>query len=227
MNRHDMNNFLCQFDFTALQELDPALINGYKLCYCKEVPFEIRIQELENGPNEIGSLEIITVKIYIIGDEINAQSVKVELTSETDLFFHFTEAVNENTFSSMQHTQNLMINFSEYLHVLIKMFNSCVKEPQSFLAIFTIQKNGKARLDFIKNMEYKFIELLVCDFIQSSEETIKQNITFRYGVIKSKNAIMYNRLQDVSTLIKSKNPSLLMQLQKTANKQIELLRNRK
>lgn len=227
MSKDDVNNFLCQFDFTALQELDPALIKGYKLCYCKEVPFEIRIQEMENAPSEIGSLEVITVKIFVIGDALNAESVKIELTSETDLFFHYTENVNPNTFCSMQHTQNLMINFPEYLHVLIKMFNSCVKEPQSFLAIFTIEKNGKARLNFIKNMEYKFIELLVCDFVQSSEETIKENITFRYGVIKSKNAIMYNRLQDVSTLIKSKNPSLLMQLQKTANKQFELLKTKK
>lgn len=227
MNKHDPNNFLCQFDFTALHELDPSLTEGYKLCYSKEVPFEIRIQELEDGPTEIGSLEIVTVNIYVIGEELNAQTIKMQLTSETDLFFHFTETINENKFSSMQHTQNLMINFSEYLHVLIKMFNSCIKEPQSFLAIFTIQKNGKGRLDFVKNMEYKFIELLVCHFVKSTQEAVKQNIQFRYGVVKSKNAIMYNRLQDVSTLIKSKNPSLLMQLQKTANKQLELLRSKK
>jgi hypothetical protein len=29
-----------------------------------------------------------------------------------------------------------MIDFSEYSSVLIRMLNSCVKEPQSFLAVF-------------------------------------------------------------------------------------------
>lgn len=227
MNKYDVNNFLCHFDFSALAELDTSLVNGYKICYTKEVPFEIRNQEIEKGPQEIGSLEIITVKILVLGDELNAESIKIELTSEADLFFHYTQMIDEITFSTMQNKQHLMINFSEYLQVLIKMFNSCVREPQSFLAIFTIKQNRKARLDFIKNMEYKFIELLVCDFTQSSEETIKQSITFRYNVLKSKNTIMLNRLQDVSTLIKAKNPSLLMQLQKTASKQYELIKNKK
>ncbi|CRG97554.1 conserved Plasmodium protein, unknown function [Plasmodium gallinaceum] len=227
MNKYDLNNFLCQFDFSSFQELDPSLNGGYTLCYHKEVPFEIRIQELENGPQEMGSLEIITVKILVLGDELNAQSVKIELTNETDLFFHFTQTIDEISFATMQNNQKLMINFSEYLQVLIKMFNSCIKEPQSFLAIFTIKQNRKARLDFIKNMEYKFIELLVCDFNQSSEENIKESITFRYNLIKSKNTIMYKRLQDISTLIKSKNPSLLMQLQKAACRQLELIKNKK
>ncbi|KOB62348.1 hypothetical protein PFHG_04097 [Plasmodium falciparum HB3] len=182
MNKPDMNNFLCQFDFSSLQELDPGLVDGYNLSYSKEVPFEIRMQEHESKPQEVGSLDVIC------GDELNAQSIKIVLTSEHRL-------VNENDFEHMQNNQKLMINFSEYLPVLIKMFNSCIKDPQSFLAIFTIKQNGIAQLEFIKNMEYKFIELLVCQFIKSSDEITKENITYRYNVIKSKNGIMYNRLK--------------------------------
>ncbi|KNG75712.1 hypothetical protein PFMG_01816 [Plasmodium falciparum IGH-CR14] len=224
MNKPDMNNFLCQFDFSSLQELDPGLVDGYNLSYSKEVPFEIRMQEHESKPQEVGSLDVICVNIFVLGDELNAQSIKIVLTSETDLFFHFTQTVNENDFEHMQNNQKLMINFSEYLQVLIKMFNSGFKKPK---AIFTIKQNGIAQLEFIKNMEYKFIELLVCQFIKSSDEITKENITYRYNVIKSKNGIMYNRLKDISILIKTKNPSLLMQLQKTASKQMEIFRNKK
>ncbi|KAI4834722.1 SAS6-like protein [Plasmodium brasilianum] len=227
MNKNEVNNFLCQFDFSSLEELDPSLAGGYNVCYIKEVPFEIRVEESEGRPREIGSLEIITVKILVLGEELNANRVKIELTSETDLFFHFTQTVDENTFETMQDNQKLMINFSEYLEVLIKMCNSCIREPQSFLAVFTIKKDSVAQLDFIKNMEYKFIELLNCEFTQSSEEIVKQHIAFRYNVIKSKNTIMHRRLQDVNILIKSKNPSLLMQLQKTALRQLDLMKNRK
>lgn len=42
-----------------------------------------------------------------------------------------------------------------------------------------------------QNMEYKFIELLSCDFRQSSEEVIRQQMSFRYNALKSKLALMH------------------------------------
>lgn len=42
-----------------------------------------------------------------------------------------------------------------------------------------------------QNMEYKFIELLSCDFLQSSEELIRQQMSFRYNSLKSKLALMH------------------------------------
>ena len=66
------------------------------------------------------------------------------------------------------------------------MVNSCIKEPHSFLAVFIMNKDGTAKLDFIQNIEYKFIELLSCDFEASKEEVVRQNITYRYNSLKSK-----------------------------------------
>jgi len=110
----------------------------------------------------------------------------------------------------MQERQKLMIEFTEYPNVLIKMLNSCIKEPHCFLAVFIMDDDGSARLDFIQNMEYKFIELLSAQFQASSEETIRQSITFRYNSTKSKVAMMEGRLRDVNNLVKLKNPSLLL-----------------
>jgi hypothetical protein len=73
-----------------------------------------------------------------------------------------------------------MIEFHEYPSILIKMVNSCIKEPHSFLAVFIMNRDGTAKLDFIQNIEYKFIELLSADFMASSEEIVRQSITFRY-----------------------------------------------
>ena len=47
------------------------------------------------------------------------------------------------------------------------MLNSCIKEPHSHLAVFVMQHNAEeraARLDFIQNMEYKFVELMSCQY---------------------------------------------------------------
>ena len=80
----------------------------------------------------------------------------------------------------------------------------------SFLAVFIMNRDGTAKLDFIQNIEYKFIELLSADFMASSEEIVRQSITFRYNSVKSKVALMEARLKDVNNLVKVKNPSLLL-----------------
>jgi len=49
-----------------------------------------------------------------------------------------------------------------------------------------MQQDGYGRLDFIENLEYKFIELFSVDFLASTEETIRHSITHRYNLIKVK-----------------------------------------
>ena len=107
-----------------------------------------------------------------------------------------------------------MVDFNEYPKIFMKMANSCIREPQSFLAVFIMRRDGKAKLDFIQNIEYKFIELLSCEFLASNEETVRTSITYRYNAVKSKVQLMEARLKDVNNLVKVKNPSLLLQLQR-------------
>ena len=50
--------------------------------------------------------------------------------------------------------------------------------------MFVILSDGRARLDFIQNMEYKFVELLSATFVRSSDEVVRQQITYRYNAMK-------------------------------------------
>lgn len=77
-----------------------------------------------------------------------------------------------------------------------------------------MQRDGYARLDFIQNMEYKFLELFSLDLLAASEEIIRSSITFRYNRLKAKFWVIDGKLREVNALIKLKNPSLLVQLQK-------------
>jgi len=207
-------SLLNSFDFSAIEEMDPSLADGHRLLYDREVPFELRIQDPSSGPQEVGTLESIRVKVLLLGDDSNPQHLKVELTSENDLFYHYLHSTDEGQFRVMQDSQKLMVEFAEYPTILVRMLNSCIKEPHSFLAVFIMRRDGQARLDFIQNIEYKFIELLSCDFVASSEESVRQQITFRYNAAKSKLAMLQARMQDLNALVKVKNPSLLLQLQK-------------
>ena len=64
--------------------------------------------------------------------------------------------------------------------MLVPRFPSCC----SHLAVFVILSDGRARLDFIQNMEYKFVELLSATFVRSSDEVVRQHITYRYNALK-------------------------------------------
>ena len=55
------------------------------------------------------------------------------------------------------------------------------------------------------------------EFETSSEEVIREAITFRYNSVKAKLIFLQNRMKDFSSLVKVKNPSLLIQMQKALN----------
>jgi hypothetical protein len=87
--RKDENTILGSFDFTSIEELDPSLSEGHRLTYDREVPFELRLEDT-NGPQEVASFEAIRAKVLIMGDDGNPTQIRIELSCENDLFFHFT-----------------------------------------------------------------------------------------------------------------------------------------
>eukprot|EP00741_Cyanophora_paradoxa_P015304 tig00000194_g14773.t1 len=194
---------------------DPSCADGSRVVYDREVPFELRSPETLDGTSDVGALEAVRVKI-LINDSPN--TCRIELTSENDLFFHFTSSYDEAAFRVLSERQKLMVDWVEFPNLLFKMLNACIKEPHTHLAVFVISPQGGARLDFIQNMEYKFVELLSMDFFASSDDIVRAAVTWRYNTLKNKLAILQARLQDVNNLVKIKSPSLLLQLQKTPPK---------
>jgi hypothetical protein len=211
------NDVLANFDFTEIEEKDPSLSEGHRLLYDREVPFELRLED-QNGPQEVASFEAIRCKILLGGDENSPSQIRIELSCENDLFFHFTSDVDEETFKVMQDNQKLCVQFNEYSNLTKRLLNNCINEPQSYIAVFIMQKEGTARLDFIQNTEYKFIELLSIDFVNSPDDTVRKQIAYRYNALRSKLELMQNRIQTISNIVKLKNPSLLLQIQKAPSK---------
>jgi len=211
------NEVLANFDYTPIEDKDPSLSEGHKMLYDREVPFELRLED-SNGPQEVASFETLRSKILIKEENNIPTQIRIELSSQNDLFFHFTSNIDEETYKVMKEKQKLTVDYDGFTNLLKKLFNNCINEPQSFIAVFIMQKEGTARLDFIQNIEYKFIELLSVDFVNSPDDTVKKQITYRYKSIKTKLELMQNRMKDISNIIKTKNPSLLLQIQKAPNK---------
>ena len=211
------NNVLANFDFSEIDAKDPSLSEGHKLIYNREVPFELRLEDTE-GPQEVASFEAIRCKILIGGEENNPIQIRIELSCENDLFFHFTSDIDEEVYKIMQENQKLTVNFNEFYNLVKRLFNNCINEPQSYISVFIMQKEGTGRLDFIQNIEYKFIELLSIDFVNSPDDTVRKQIGYRYNALRSKMEMMQDRINVINNIIKIKNPSLIHQINKAPYK---------
>ena len=203
------------FDFSVIEDLDPSLSDGYRVLYDREVPLEI-CQQHNNGNVQSGTVETLKIKLLILGPEDAPSSIKVELSSEADLFFHYMHCIEESGYRKVQESQKLMVDFPDYPNILVRMLNASIREPHIYNGVFTMYTDNDARLDFIQNMEYKFVELMSCSFSRSSEEMVQHQITYRYNSMKQRLGVMQIRLMDINTLVKTKNPSLLLQLQKSS-----------
>ena len=211
------NNILSNFDFSDIEAKDPSLSEGHKLLYNREVPFELRLED-NDGPQEVASFEAIRCKILIGGDENNPIQIRLELSCENDLFFHFTSDIDEEAYKLMQENQKLTVSFNEFYNLVKRLFNNCINEPQSYISVFIMQKEGTGRLDFIQNIEYKFIELLSIDFVNSPDDTVRKQIGYRYNALRTKIEMMQERLIAINNIIKIKNPSLIRQINKAPGK---------
>lgn len=123
------------------------------------------------------------------------------------------------SFKEICHDQKLTIPFFEYSTVLTKMFNDCIRDPKNFVGTLTISKS-RGRLVFTRKAEYKYIDLLTCDFTASSEEIVHQQIMYRYNLLKTKLALAQSRLTEIGGVIRVKNPLLLEELGLATKKEI-------
>lgn len=200
---------LTHFDFSAIDEMDPALADPHAtIVYDREVPVELRA----HGGGQVGQLEAIHVKVVAHGEGLGLASVTAELTSESDLFFHRTHTMDARAFRRASDEQKLMVEFAEYPAVLVRQLDACVRQPHTHLAVLVLGPGGSGHLDFIQNLEYRFVELLSVAVDASPDEAVRQSVSFRYNALSARAALMHARLQDVSALIKLKSPGLLAQM---------------
>ena len=221
MSVSSITDELGSVDFTSIDDLDPSLADGLRSVFDREVPMEIRSET--NGNLDILSpmMESIRVRVFTHGSDETFSCIRIELSSETDLFFHNVHSFSLDTFESFKAEQKLTVDFFEFPGVLIRMLNAIIKDPKIFLAVLSLHADGTGKLDFIQNMDYKYVDLLTLPFKQSEEDVIQRQITFRYNSLKQKYAIVQSRLHEMSNTLKTKNPSLLLQIQKANNGSIQ------
>lgn len=189
----ELEDAITKPDLSNIESKDPSLTDGFKIIYNKEVPLDVKL-ETKEGPKDLASFEPLRCKLLSDAEskEATPGRVKVELSWESDLLFHYTSIVDETTFLDMKKKQNLNIEFPEFCNLVEKICEDCIKNPDIFIGVFTINKDdGNAKLQFVKGSDFKFLELLLIEFKKSSDEIIQKDMLYRFAYLKSK--LEYNK----------------------------------
>ena len=153
-------------------------------------------------------------------------ALRIELSSENDLYFFYTCVINNMGFLQLREDQRLMCDFGEFSNSLVRNFNNCIREPHHFLSVLIIEESGMnnsgptgmdpaqcrgdiATLELIQNINFKFVDLLLLPFRKGNEDDIKAQLTSKYHSIRSQLNLVSEKYQELVNLVKKKAPHLL------------------
>ena len=74
------------------------------------------------------------------------------------------------------------------------MLNELIREPHLHVGILTLIADRDARLDFIQDVTYKYIELMSCSFSRIPSDMVEEQITYRYNTMKQRMSVVSQRL---------------------------------
>lgn len=112
-----------------------------------------------------------------------SKTLKIELTSDTEMYFNFIFECNDWEFKRIKANQNFFIEFREYPDFILKNFER-LASSDNFLAFFTIFSETEGRLDLIRKSEFKDDTIMEFDFVRAAEDQIRRSIQYRYDLMR-------------------------------------------
>ena len=170
--------------------------------------------------DKLGNIESLDLKIFIKGPSENPTNIKIILTSEEDLFFHYTHKNDVINFRDIQNKHKLLIKFKDYPKLLENFINNVKSVPNEYLALFYMDKQGYGRFDIIQNISHKFIELISCEFWVSTNEIIRKSIVDRFSHQKTALEKTEKEILFAENFLKHKAPGILVNIKKKSKKSL-------
>jgi hypothetical protein len=125
----------------------------------------------------------------------------MELSHDHNLFFYYQHTMTPAVFAQLQSTQQLMVGFDTYPAMLARLIDQCNSSPQHYLAVLMLQPDGNSRLEFIQNMEYKYVQLLSVSCAAVPEVLVRGYASARYEEMCDKMAAVQQQLDQLTALV--------------------------
>ena len=197
---------------------DPSLGDKLLKIYEEEVPFEIRIEDENLSGNDKSVFQSLLCKIFVTDETAEQSYTKIEIANDKDLFFYYSSEINPQLFEEIKENQKLTCNFSNFSDILIKYLDFCIKDQKGYLAVFYIKTDKKAKMELFENLEYKFGELINIDFVPSSDDLIREQISYRYNSMRAVHEITQSRIEIINNVLKDYDPQLINEVKTEINK---------
>ncbi len=197
---------------------DPSLGDKLLKIYEEEVPFEIRIEDENLSGNDKSVFQSLLCKIFVTDETAEQSYTKIEIANDKDLFFYYSSEINPQLFEEIKENQKLTCNFSNFSDILIKYLDLCIKNQKGYLAVFYIKTDKKAKMELFENLEYKFGELINIDFVPSSDDLIREQISYRYNSMRAVHEITQSRIEIINKVLKDYDPQLINEVKTEINK---------
>ena len=204
--------FFKDFTHPDIDSKDPSLGNNLAKIYEEEIPFEIRY-ETDNLTGEDKSVFKPLICKILATDEMSEQvNIKIEIGSDSDLYFYYTTEITSSLFEKLKEEQKLTCNFLNFSDLLIKYFDLCMKSKNSYMAVLSIKTDKNAKMELMENLDYKFVELINLDFSPASQELISKQISYRYNSMRAVQDLMQNRIDIINDVLKDMDPQLISEV---------------
>jgi hypothetical protein len=143
------------------------------------------------------------------------ESVRIELSTESDLFFLLEAEYNPESYAALQKEQDLTIDFDQFPVALSDIFTSASSREGEFRLRLT--GDDEPVLTVIENLKFKTLTVFRLRFARPPDEKVKESIQERYEEVCAQLATVRHDLLNFYGILKIRNPSVLKQV-KTSRK---------
>lgn len=132
-----------------ISDLDPILQGGFKISYLQpQFVVEIRRKDAQNRDQSFKQL--MNLRILTIYAEKNLSEMKIELSSQQDLFKLYICWLDIKKFDSIKKAQHLNFSFDQLLPMLIKQISLSQKSLDEYSSVLYLSSdNSPHHLDLL------------------------------------------------------------------------------
>ncbi|WIA11211.1 hypothetical protein OEZ85_011338 [Tetradesmus obliquus] len=165
--------------------------------------------------NSSAGVEMMKVRVlsHVVGGITT--SVRVELSCDASLFFHYSANVSPSAYEDIKEDCGLVVDFASFPALLLKLLNLLVEQPSTYLGLLVLRADGSAVLEFAQNLEFKAMSLLSMRVEAVPQAMVRGYVTMRHNSVLERCAELEAELFELRSLVRQRCPNLL-QLGKTA-----------
>jgi hypothetical protein len=143
------------------------------------------------------------------------------------LFFSYAASLDRRTFSALQDACGLTTPFHELPDLVASLAAACRDDPAGHFAVLTLlaparggprpgggascHAGAAARLDFVRDLGFKFVELLTVTLAACPEPAVRASVGARYGALVARAAALEAEHEALAGIVRRRAPAVWQQ----------------